>query len=94
MTSRALHASNRTVQREHCTELPGRAESGNIPPPASPFLDFAGLAARLPYSPRSIRSLVKRGDIPSIRLRNCRKLLFDWPAVEAALRRNAKGGVE
>ena len=61
---------------------------------ATPFTDFAGLCARVPYSPRALRSLVQRGDIPSIRLRNCRKLLFDWPAVEAALRRNAKGGVE
>ncbi len=59
---------------------------------ASPFLDFAGLCARVPYSPRALRSLVKRGEIPSIRLRNCRKLLFDWQAVENALRRNAKGG--
>lgn len=66
----------------------------NTPPAEkrSPFLDFPGLCARVPYSPRALRSLVKRGDIPSIRLRNCRKLLFDWQAVENALRRHAKGG--
>ncbi|MEQ2007534.1 MAG: hypothetical protein ABMA26_12115 [Limisphaerales bacterium] len=61
---------------------------------ATPFLDFLGLCARVPYSPRALRSLVKRGDIPSIRLPRCRKLLFDWVAVEAALRRNAKGVVQ
>jgi len=72
-----------------------KTEATTNPPPAetsSPFLDFPGLCARVPYSPRALRSLVKRGDIPSIRLRNCRKLLFDWPTVEAALRRHTKGG--
>lgn len=71
-----------------------KTEATNDPPPvgtSSPFLDFAGLCDRVPYSPRALRSLVKRGDIPSIRLRKCRKLLFDWPAVEAALRRHTKG---
>lgn len=67
-----------------------KSDSPDATGSATPFLDFPGLAARLPYSPRSLRSLVKRGDIPSIRLPRCRKLLFDWPAVEAALRRNAK----
>lgn len=82
------------MQANHCNKLVGRDEAKAASPIATPFLDFAGLAARLPYSPRSLRSLVKRGEIPSIRLPRCRKLLFDWPAVEAALRRNAEGGVE
>ncbi len=71
-----------------------KTEATTTPPSAernSPFLDFPGLCARVPYSPRSLRALVQRGEIPSIRLPRCRKLLFDWPAVEAALRHNAKG---
>ena len=69
-----------------------KSDSPDATGSATPFLDFPGLCARVPYSPRALRSLVKRGDIPSIRLRNCRKLLFDWQAVENALRRHAKGG--
>jgi len=53
----------------------------------SRFKNFEQLAKQLPLSPRKLRGLIADGAIPVIRLPGSRRLLFDWPAVEAALRR-------
>lgn len=59
------------------------------------FLDFPGLAERVPLGERSLRQAVADGRIPSIRLPGGRRLLFFWPAVEKALLRFQRGeGVE
>ena len=58
---------------------------------STPFTDFKGLTARVPYSARTLRELVKKGLLPSIRLPRARRLIFDIAAVDAALRRHTKG---
>jgi len=65
-----------------------------VPPVApSPFTDFDGLVRHLPaYGQRTIRTLVKRGLIPCVRLPGTRKLNFHIPSVEAALLRYQEGG--
>jgi len=64
-----------------------------IPAAPSPFTDFGGLVRHLPaYGPRTIRTLVKRRIIPSIRPPGTRKLNFHIPSVEAALLRFQQGG--
>ena len=61
----------------------------------SPFTDFPGLVRHLPmYGARTLRTLVKRKIIPSVRPPGTRKLGFFLPSVEAALLRFQKGGIE
>lgn len=61
----------------------------------SPFADFAGLCAFLPmYKPRTLRSLLKKKILPVVRPPGTRKLGFHLPAVEAALLRQQKGGIQ
>lgn len=62
--------------------------------PVHGFLDFAGICARVPLSERTLREAIKRRQIPHIRLPGARRLLFDWPSVQAALARYQKGGTE
>ena len=58
------------------------------------FLTFIELCALVPLSERTLREAIKRGQIPAIRLPGARRLLFDRHAVEAALRRYQRGGIE
>lgn len=53
----------------------------------SGFLDFKGLCERVPLSPRTLRSAIKRKQIPHIRLPKSRRLLFSWEAVRLSLLR-------
>lgn len=63
--------------------------------PATPFADFPGLVRHLPmYGERTLRSLVKKKVIPSIRPPRTRKLAFHLPSVEVALLRYQLGGIE
>lgn len=65
------------------------------PTPATPFADFPGLVRHLPmYGERTLRSLVKKKVIPSIRPPRTRKLAFHLPSVEVALLRYQLGGIE
>ena len=57
------------------------------------FLDFPQLCERVPLSPRTLRAALKAGHLPKIRLPGARRLLFDWPAVQAALKRFEEGGI-
>lgn len=57
-----------------------------------PLLDLDGAAARLNVSPRTVRALVADGEIPVIRIGTGRGVVrFDPTAVEAFIRRNARG---
>lgn len=47
------------------------------------LLNERELAVVIGLSPRSIRNLVRAGTIPRIKI--CRRTLFRWPQVEAAL---------
>lgn len=68
-------------------------ESPTNPQSASSFTDFKGLVEKRPfYSARTWRTLITDGVIPSIRLPNARRLIIDLNAVDAALRRHARGG--
>jgi len=60
--------------------------------PRAEIISFDALCARVPISPRSIRTALKSGRIPHIRLPGARRLLFDWETVLLALRRFEKGG--
>jgi len=63
--------------------------------PPTPFCDFPGLVRHLPmYGSRTLRDLVKKGVISSIRPPGSRKLAFHIPSVERALLRFQKGGIE
>lgn len=65
------------------------------PQPPSPFTDFTGLVNYLPmYKPRTLRALVKKKILPHIRPPGTRKLGFFLPAVESAMRRFEKGGIQ
>lgn len=64
-------------------------KSNSIPNDEPGFIDFKRLAARVPYSQRRLRELVRNGTIPSIKLLGGRKYLFDWDAVAAAIRRHS-----
>jgi hypothetical protein len=57
----------------------------------SGFIDFKNLNARLPYSPRALREIVRKGIIPSIVMPGGRKRVFHWASVEAALKRRQQG---
>lgn len=71
---------------------PQEAATPNAP---SPFTDFPGLVRHLPmYGARTLRTLVKRKIIPSVRPPGTRKLGFFLPAVERALLRFQHGGIE
>lgn len=60
---------------------------------ATPFTDFKGLTEQRPfYSARTWRTLINKGVVPSIRLPKARRLIIDLDAVDAALRRHARGG--
>jgi hypothetical protein len=56
--------------------------------------DFSGLMAVVPLSARTLRSEIKKGRIPAIRLPGGRRLLFHLPSVERALLRFQQGGIE
>jgi len=60
----------------------------------SGITDFPGLAKAVPLSPRSLRTGIKEGLIPVIRLPGGRRLLFHLPSVEKALLRFQRGGME
>ena len=69
---------------------PSREESSA----QSGFLDFKGLCKRLPLGARTLRTEIKRGRIPHIRLPGGRRLLFDWETGRANLLRHQRGGAE
>ena len=64
------------------------------PPIPAGFIDFAGLLANVPLGERTLRSEIKKGHLPAIRLPGGRRLLFHLPSVEAALLRFQRGGIE
>jgi hypothetical protein len=62
-------------------------------PAQTPFCDFSALVRHLPmYSARTLRALVKRKIVPSVRPPGSRKHAFHLPSVEAALLCYQKGG--
>ena len=67
-------------------------QHGTAPQPQ--FTDFNGMRASiLPhYSVRLLRTLVRNGVIPSIKLPGGRKRTFHMPSVITALRRHQTGG--
>jgi hypothetical protein len=68
-------------------------ETGGHASAATPFCDFSALVRRLPmYGERTLRELIKRKIIPSVRPPGSRKLAFHIPSVEAALLRYQHGG--
>jgi hypothetical protein len=70
-------------------------DAGANPPAKTPFCDFAALVRHLPmYGERTLRELVKRKIIPSVRPPGSRKLAFHIPSVEAALLRFQRGGTQ
>lgn len=63
-------------------------------PAQTPFCDFSALVRHLPmYSARTLRALVKRRVIPSVRPPGSRKHAFHIPSVEAALLRYQRDGI-
>jgi hypothetical protein len=69
-------------------------EAGIGSPTKTPFCDFSALVRHLPmYGERTLRELVKRKIIPSVRPPGSRKLAFHIPSVEASLLRYQKGGI-
>jgi hypothetical protein len=62
-------------------------------PTSTSLTDFKGLTEQRPfYSARTWRTLLKKGVVPHIRLPKARRIIVDLSAVDAALRRYAKGG--
>jgi hypothetical protein len=57
------------------------------------FTDFDGLCAVVPLSPRSLRTAIKDGRIPCVRLPGGRRLIFHLPSVEKCLLRFQKNGI-
>jgi hypothetical protein len=55
--------------------------------PKTRFRNFKQITEDVPLSARKIRGLIADGVIPVIRLPRSRRLLFDWVAVQDALRR-------
>jgi hypothetical protein len=69
-------------------------EAGGDASAGTPFCDFSALVRHLPmYGERTLRELVKREIIPSVRPPGSRKLAFHIPSVEASLLRHQKGGI-
>lgn len=68
------------------TEDQQRIESDTGP---KTFLDEKQLLARLPISRRTAFTWIKDGKIPCVKI--CRRKLFHWPSVEAALLRLQRG---
>jgi hypothetical protein len=69
-------------------------EAGGHASAATPFCDFSAMVRHLPmYGERTLRELVKRKIIPSVRPPGSRKLAFHIPSVEASLLRYQKGGI-
>ena len=79
--------------RSFVDKLAGGAAS---PPQAStPFTDFDGLMKHLPmYGERSLRELLKKKILPTIRPPGSRKLAFHLPSIDAAMIRFQRGGIE
>lgn len=68
-------------------------EAGTNATANTPFCDFTALIRHLPmYGERTLRELVKRKIIPSVRPPGSRKLAFHIPSVETALLRYQQGG--
>jgi hypothetical protein len=68
-------------------------EAGGNGSAATPFCDFAALVRHLPmYGQRTLRELIKRKIIPSVRPPGSRKLAFHLPSVTSALLRHQQGG--
>ncbi len=68
-------------------------QPSTVPSP-SPFVDFKGLVAHVPYRPRVLRDLVQQGVLPSIRVGSGRKkLMFHLPSCDRALLAHQVGGV-
>ena len=63
-------------------------------PPASEtgFIDEAQMLARLPFSRGSLINYRNAGKIPFVRLG--RRVVYFWPAVQAALLRMQTGGMQ
>ena len=59
----------------------------------SGFTDFLGLKKIVPFGARTLRTLIKKGIIPHIRVKGGRRLLFHIASVEKALLRFQKGGI-
>ncbi len=71
-------------------------EKRDAPAPVeSPFISFPELQRRLPtFGERSLREMISKGVIPSVRPPGTRKLSFHWNSVERALLRCSTGPVE
>jgi hypothetical protein len=54
------------------------------------FLDEKQLLARLPISRRTLGNWKSKGILPFIKIG--RRCIYDWPNVQAALRRRERGG--
>ena len=96
MTNKLLNKTQATT--DNGTKLNNLAAE-SPQPTASPSLpqgitDFPGLVKAVPLSPRSLRTGIKEGIIPVIRLPGGRRLLFHLPSVEKALLRFQRGGME
>jgi hypothetical protein len=63
--------------------LPSNTEAGDTPE----FLTQTQLLKRLPITRRTLFLWRKAGILPWIRIPRCRKVLFHWPTVVAALQR-------
>jgi len=52
------------------------------------FISASQLLKRIQICKRTLQSWVKSGQIPAVRLRGARRVLYHWPSVESALLRN------
>jgi hypothetical protein len=59
------------------------------PPTPDELLEAEEVAPRLRVSPRAVKGMARRGEIPSVWL-SARRRRFNWPAVAAAI--EARGG--
>ena len=55
-------------------------------------IDYSRLKGRIPVCDRTLRSWIRTGKIPSIKMPGSRRRLFFWRDVEAAMRRHTRGG--
>ena len=87
--------SCKTVAAETAETETAKSQEAATSTAPTPFRDFPGLVRHLPmYGARTLRTLVKRKIIPSVRPPGTRKLGFFLPSVEAALLRFQRGGIE